>query len=79
MQAWLLDERSDLLCSLLPPTVRDEEAYPAALALGAGGTLLAVLGCLRCWWRITKNHLDPGANVRDDDLDVGVHPSLIAG
>ena len=48
VQAWLLDERSDLLCSLLPPTVRDKEAYPAALALGAGGTLLAVLGCLRC-------------------------------
>lgn len=47
VQAWLLDERSDLLCSLLPPTVRDKEAYPAALALGAGGMLLAVWGCLR--------------------------------
>ena len=47
VQAWLIDEPSDLLCTRLPPTVRDEEAYPAALALGASSALLAALGCVR--------------------------------
>ena len=49
VQAWLIDEPSDLLCTRLPPTVRDEEAYPAALALGASSALLAALGCVRGW------------------------------
>ena len=48
LQAWLLDEPSDLLCTRLPSTVRDEEAYPAALALGAAGVLLAVYACAKC-------------------------------
>ena len=48
LQAWLLDEPSDLLCTHLPSTVRDEEAYPAALALGAAGVLLAVYACAKC-------------------------------
>lgn len=49
LQAWLLDEPSDLLCTHLPSTVRDEEAYPAALALGAAGVLLAVYACAKCY------------------------------
>ena len=28
--------------------MRDEEAYPAALALGAAGVLLAVYACAKC-------------------------------
>ena len=39
--AWLLDQPSDLRCTRMPSTVRDEEAYLAALALG-----LAVAGLL---------------------------------
>ena len=29
--------------------MRDEEAYPAALALGAAGVLLAVYACAKCY------------------------------